>query len=482
MAELIAKQEEKKRKINIDDDSPFYVDIRTSLNDTGSGFCLAKWTQVTMHLQLGHTHSCHHPKTHQIPLRELKRNPTALHNTMYKKRRRKEMLEGQRPEECDYCWNVEDSSNRFSDRTFKSAENWSYPYMDEIKQLGWRDDYNPKYVEVSFSNACNFKCSYCGPAFSTKWMEESEKYGAYPTTDAFNDLTYLKQEGKMPMPVTKANPYVDAFWNWWPNLYEDLHTFRITGGEPLMSQDTWKVLDYIIEHPNPNKKLNLAINSNLGVPDKLVDRFIEKVSKICEQDRVKEFVIFTSVDSWGAQAEYIRNGLEFNRFWDNCHKVLEKCPKVILTYMVTYNALSVPNYDKLIRGVYDLKTQYGSDDRYWNSATFLDTSYLRHPTHQTVQVLEPHWAEKIYQDAQLVDFLGVPLFEKEYIGYSDVEIQKLKRTFDWMKSPIPEKQLETQRRNFGYYFRAHDERRGTDFCATFPELEEFYRKCLEIKI
>ena len=29
MAELIAKQEEKKRKINIDDDSPFYVDIRT---------------------------------------------------------------------------------------------------------------------------------------------------------------------------------------------------------------------------------------------------------------------------------------------------------------------------------------------------------------------------------------------------------------------------------------------------------------------
>jgi organic radical activating enzyme len=482
MAELIAKQEEKKRKINIDDDSPFYVDIRTSLNDQGAGFCLAKWTQVTMHLQLGHTHSCHHPKTHQIPLRELKRNPTALHNTMYKKRRRKEMLEGQRPDECDYCWNVEDSSNRFSDRTFKSAENWSYPYMDEIKQLGWRDDYNPKYVEVSFSNACNFKCSYCGPAFSTKWMEESEKYGAYPTTDAFNDLTYLKQEGKMPMPVTKANPYVDAFWNWWPNLYEDLHTFRITGGEPLMSQDTWKVLDYIIEHPNPNKKLNLAINSNLGVVDKLVDRFIEKVQKICEEDRVKEFVIFTSVDSWGEQAEYIRNGLEFNRFWDNCHKVLEKCPKVILTYMVTYNALSVPNYDKLIRGVYNLKTEYGSDDRYWNSATFLDTSYLRHPTHQTVQVLEPHWADKIYADAQLVDFLGVPLFEKEYIGYSDVEIQKLKRTYDWMKSPIDEKRLETQRRNFGYFFRAHDERRGTDFCATFPELEEFYRKCLEIKI
>ena len=64
-----------------------------------------------------------------------------------------------------------------------------------------------------------------------------------------------------------------------PDLYKDLHTFRITAGEPLMSQDTWKVLDFILEQENPNRELNLAINSNLGVPDKLIDRFIEKVAQ-----------------------------------------------------------------------------------------------------------------------------------------------------------------------------------------------------------
>ena len=146
----MADTNEKKRKIAIDDDSPVYVDVRDKLNDVGPGFCLAKWTQVTMHLQLGHTHSCHHPSTHQSSLKELKRKPTALHNTNFKKRRRKEMLEGQRPAECDYCWNVEDNSDRFSDRTFKSGENWSKPYMDEIKQLNWREDYNTRYVEVAF--------------------------------------------------------------------------------------------------------------------------------------------------------------------------------------------------------------------------------------------------------------------------------------------------------------------------------------------
>ena len=35
------------------------------------------------------------------------------------------MLEGKRPSECDYCWNVEDNSPQFSDRVFKSNESWS---------------------------------------------------------------------------------------------------------------------------------------------------------------------------------------------------------------------------------------------------------------------------------------------------------------------------------------------------------------------
>ena len=258
-------------------ENPIYLSTKDKLNEVGPGFCLAKWTQVTLQLQNGHNHSCHHPRTHKISETEIARNPSALHNTRYKKLRRKEMLQGARPEECDYCWNVEDNSDRFSDRIFKSGENWSYPYMDEIKNLDWRDDYNPRYVEVAFSNACNFKCSYCGPAFSTTWVEEIEKYGAYPTLDNFNSPEWLLREDKFPIPAREHNPYTEAFWKWWPDLYRDLHTFRITGGEPLMAKDTWKVLDYIIEHPNPNKELKLAFNSNLGVPDNLIDKFIEKI-------------------------------------------------------------------------------------------------------------------------------------------------------------------------------------------------------------
>ena len=54
--------------------------------------------------------------------------------------------------------------------------------------------------------------------------------------------------------------------------------------------------------------------------------------------------------------------------------------------MSTYNALSVPNYHKLIDGVLGLKEDYGTADRYWASAVFLDSSYLRYPQHQSVQI------------------------------------------------------------------------------------------------
>ena len=37
-------------KKQISEDNPFYVGVRDELNETGCGMCLAKWTQVTLHL------------------------------------------------------------------------------------------------------------------------------------------------------------------------------------------------------------------------------------------------------------------------------------------------------------------------------------------------------------------------------------------------------------------------------------------------
>ena len=162
--------------------------MKDMLNSTGPGFCLAKWTQVTMHLGNGTTHSCHHPSPHKIPLDELKNNPSALHNTNYKKRQRKAMLNGQRPKECDFCWRVEDNGET-SDRVYKSLDQFSFEHHDKIAELVGDEDIFPTYVEVSFGNTCNFKCAYCGPPYSSQWQQEIKNGGAYQLTDmTFNNI------------------------------------------------------------------------------------------------------------------------------------------------------------------------------------------------------------------------------------------------------------------------------------------------------
>ena len=292
--------------------NPDYVDTKEKLDSVGCGMCLAKWTQVTIHLQMGQTHSCHHPSTHKIPLAELKRNPSALHNTKFKKQKRKQMLEGERPAECDYCWNVEDNSEGFSDRTYKSNESWSKPHFDEIKNSSWREDFNPKYVEVAFSNACNFACAYCSPDISSKWMEDIKQNGEYPleSVGAANSLNYLETSGKYPFAHNEENPYVDAFWEWFPDVFKDLKVFRITGGEPLMSKDTWKLIEWFKD--KENKNCTIAFNTNLGVPDKLYDRFIPAINSLVP--KFNRINVFTSLESTGDQAEYVRDGLNYEKF------------------------------------------------------------------------------------------------------------------------------------------------------------------------
>jgi hypothetical protein len=206
-----------------------YEKTKNKLNSVGCGFCLAKWTQVTMHLQTGFNHSCHHPTAHKIPLEEIKLNPKALHNTRYKKAKRNEMLKGKRPQECDYCWNIEDNSTSYSDRIYKSHEPWSEPYFDEIKNSRWNEDFNPRYVEVSFSNICNFKCSYCGPSYSSQWLQEVKQQGGYPTTPEFNSYKDMELSNTLPILHSEYNPYVEAFWEWWPEFSIN---FIITGDIP----------------------------------------------------------------------------------------------------------------------------------------------------------------------------------------------------------------------------------------------------------
>jgi organic radical activating enzyme len=309
-----------------------------------------------------------------------------------------------------------------------------------------------------------------------------KKHGEFSTGDGFNSLKQLKKEDMVPILQKDHNPYVEAFWKWWPELYKSMDTFRITGGEPLLSKDTFKVLDEIIQTDTPNKKLKLSINSNLCVDDKLIDKLIEKAKIIIDEKRVKEFIVYTSVDTYGKQAEFIRTGLDFQQLFDNVDKILEKLPKVTIVVMSTFNIFSPFNYEKLVRKIYQHKLKHFNTERYWNSPIILDTSYLRYPDFLSFRLLKGYldisYFTKIEKYMKFFStYRSLNSYDMQEIGdtgFSLKEIEKISRIKDmFIEDEKSDIQFDMGKKKFKHYISDYKKRRDLDCYETFPELRKF---------
>ena len=453
---------------------------KAKLATVSPSMCLAKWNQVSLHLPTGLTNSCYHPPLHKIDAEAVKTNPAALHNTSEKLDQRFKMLQGERPDGCSYCWKMEDTGE-MSDRHYRSGEPWAMQDFEAIKQNPMTTSWTPRYVEVNFNHACNFKCSYCSPQFSTTWGKETDRYGEFPTTPPHNAPEHF-QGRKRPIPNREKNPYVDAFWKWWPNLFPTLHTFRVTGGEPILHKDMFKVLDYIIENPKVNPMIEMSVNSNLCAPQDMVEEFIDKVKFITENDLVWNFALFTSIESWGAHAEYMRDGMDTERFWNNLDMFLTKCEKPEATIMATYNLTSVPTYNEVIKRVFEIKKEHYNGKRYRHYSVILDTSYLRQPEFLQIRLLSTKWIDKIRQDVELMESLSEEKYTHIYghghCGFYDFEREKLRRLLDWVDAPLDDVNwLIKMRKDFILFIDEYDKRRGKNFKETFPEMIDFYDMC-----
>lgn len=442
-------------------------EMREKLNGVSPSFCMAKWMHVTVHLMTGHTHSCYLPLPHKIPLREIKKNPSALHNTKQKKKARKQMLEGKRPEECRICWDIEDlSKENYSDRHYRGVDDWTMPYFNEVKNLKWDANINPSYMEVSFSSACNFKCMYCAPTVSTAWMQEVKRHGPIKLSKHdHQSIKWLKLKGQTPL-EEENNPYLEAFWKWWPDLVKDLMYFRITGGEPLLSPSTFKVLEWLNE--NPQEKLDLSINSNLGIPPKQLDKFLALMKPLVEKGKIKRHILHTSLDTWGVQAEYIRTGLVLKDFEENLEKYLNEIPNGSVAFMCTFNGLSVVNFIQFLEYVLSLRKRFNTETR----QVLLDIPHLQGPEFFSAQILTSDYCDRV---TDIIQFMKDR--QDERIGIKKAEILKMERILSWMQKEKPKSWLEHQRRDFYLYFKEHDKRRETNFLDTFPEMKEFWFLC-----
>jgi hypothetical protein len=434
-------------------------------------FCLAKWHHVTIYLQTGETHSCYHPAPHKIPAKELISNPSVLHNTPEKKLERKAMLEGQRPKGCQYCWNVEDMGPDFiSDRQIRTRSIYKPERLAEITSRPWDFNVNPEYIELSFGNECNFKCGYCHPKASSRLWNEIKQHGPYTMVKNHRlDIDWFKTYPE------DDNPYVDAWWRWWPEVSKTLNILRLTGGEPLMHKSTWRLLESLREKPLPALELN--INSNLGGPQAWVERLSNHVAELLANRSIKRFKLFTSIDTWGERAEYLRTGLNLET-WERNLDTYINITRSRVMLMITFNILSVTSFQTLLEKILFWRQKYNAliPDSGLERKVRFDTPYLKEPLQYDMNLLPK--SEFMPYMHRALEFMRQNTNENDVCKFSELEFERFRRVVKYMEGThYPEARLTEGRRDFFSWFNEYDRRRDLSFARTFPEYTEFMELC-----
>ena len=432
------------------------------LDTKSSSFCAAKWYNATIWLGSGQTTSCHHPPAHHVTEKEVIINPAALHNTQQKRDDRAKMLAGDRPSGCEYCWKIEDMGrDAISDRVYKSR---IYPIeaLHEAFDTPVHEDVNLRTLEIAFDRTCQFACSYCNPAFSSTWVNDIRNSGSYMglVSDGRNHFTHTHELAQL-YKFGEKNPYVEAFFEWWEtDLHRTLQELRITGGEPLMSGYTWKLIEWF--KTNQGKSTTkLAINSNLGFEMSKLEQFIEAIRPLPHVD------VYTSQEAVDTQAEYIRDGLDYQQWIDNVQVLLDSNTVKAVHVMCTINALCLDSLPRLLYQLLEFKQMYGRE------RVNFTLNILRFPSFQSPLVLPEHIRNQ-YRD-KLQDFLTRNI-NNPYLQEHEInQTQRLIDYLDVVKTPHSDTfEMPALRNDFKQFYSQYDRRRGKDFVKTFPNLKTWY--------
>ncbi|HMN69770.1 MAG TPA: radical SAM protein, partial [Bdellovibrionales bacterium] len=250
-----------------------------------------------------------------------------------------------------------------------------------------------------------------------------------------------------------SNPYVEAFWKWWPELSRNLTELRVTGGEPLLSPDFWKLVErFQTERPN----VRLAVNSNLGVKTESIDRLAQAARELPTLE------VYTSCEAFGAAAEYIRDGMDYRQWRDNVFK-LHRAGVRKIHVMMTINALCLFSltdlFDDILSWRHELDPEIGS----------FTLNILRFPAFQNVLVLPEETRRE--RARHLTAWLDR---QKSEPYLYDMEIAEIRRLVEYLEKVPRAHDREPARRvlwdDFQSFYRQYDIRRGKSLADAIPAL------------
>ena len=225
------------------------------------------------------------------------------------------MIDGYRIKACSICYHKEDNN-------IKSLRHSFEPKTTVREKILWLD--------IRLNNICNFKCRMCSEYFSSSIQQE--------TIDMFGKDAILGHE-QVDLSSDSRKTRLNNLEKLLPYITKDIENIYFAGGEPLIIEEHYIILDKLIEVGNFD--INIAYNTNLS-------KLSYKNNNIF--DYWKQFsnvTVGASIDASGPTAEYVRHGTVWKNQLDNIIQVKNETPHVRLNITSTVSWMTIENLIEL---------------------------------------------------------------------------------------------------------------------------------------
>jgi pyruvate-formate lyase-activating enzyme/uncharacterized protein YeeX (DUF496 family) len=445
--------------------------------------CDLKWNYPIFNMDRGEFRSCCRTPPRQVKQEELDTNGiNAFLNSDHQIQSRLDLIQGRRHKDCQSCWNLEDqgmASPRHDAPKFwdhlqrRKLIDQSLEYSEdtlklELSNITYFDhpalkSRHPYMLEISLGNTCDMKCMYCSHHYSTQWGTERIKWG---------EITQEQYDNEFPK---APEGFDDAFWKWFDTVKLYLGRLGIIGGEPLIMPEFYTFVDKLIASTEQvrnvrKEKMKFWIVTNMNTPPNYLEKFFKYLPKMTE---VFDVEILVSMESVGKRAEYIRNGVHWDKFINNIDKLLSrKDLNFEFGFILSLNVLNVSNLREFIEFAENLYFMH-------NKPVALKHNIISFPDWQSPFILTPDFADYI---DECIDYMKVrtdimPVVS-DYFGRWDQYIIFLETLSNSIRTGTGDKTKE--RKKFVEWFKTYDHRRNINLLETFPEYENFYKMCEQL--
>jgi radical SAM protein with 4Fe4S-binding SPASM domain len=277
------------------------------------------------------------------------------------KQLRKQMINGVKPDVCRKCFEREavtgESSRIHHERYFPDV-------IERIPEITLEDgtctEMKLKYWDFRFSNLCNFKCRSCCARYSSSWVPDAKKLGLINEQEKVWYIQSVNERANFDF-LAEQVKYVEKIY--------------FAGGEPLLMDEHWQILDMLTE----NKRFDVTLNYNTNCSTLTHNN--KNVIDYWKQWDFGKIEIWASIDEIGERAELIRSGTVWSKVEENL-KELTKYDNIIVKPGITVGAWNVSRLPEIITYLNELGVLR---EKLYYSNFFINL--IEHPTYYHVHIL-----------------------------------------------------------------------------------------------